>query len=106
MTAVTIAPTTIWTEGLNWGISYDLPNDTSIFKEYKKYLPKPMAQRRHRRDLYHKMEVIMDSYVRFPTFLSTYLSLLFFPEWVILAALVYIEHCVKLQDVFVQMVIV
>lgn len=61
MTAVTIAPTTIWTEGLNWGISYDLPNDTAIFREYRKYLPKPMMQRRHRRDLYHKMEVIMDS---------------------------------------------
>lgn len=61
MTAVTIAPTTIWTEGLNWGISYDLPNDTSVFREYKKYFPMPMMQRRHRRDLYHKMEVIMDS---------------------------------------------
>lgn len=62
MTAVTIAPTTIWTEGLNWGISYDLPNDTMVFKEYKKYLnPKYMMQRRHRRDLYNKMEVIMDA---------------------------------------------
>lgn len=61
MTAVTIAPTTIWTEGLNWGISYDLPNDTSQFRAHRKFLPTAMMQRRHRRDLYHKMEVIMDS---------------------------------------------
>lgn len=64
MTAVTVAPTTIWTEGLNWGIAYDLPNDTSVFKESKKYFaPKYLMQRRHRRELYNKMELIMDSYV-------------------------------------------
>nr|XP_022900459.1 uncharacterized protein LOC111413657 [Onthophagus taurus] len=59
MTAQTILPEQIFTEGLNWGISYELPNDTSSIKQFFK--PKPVLQRRHRRDLYQKMEVIMNS---------------------------------------------
>lgn len=60
MTGVTIAPTTIFVESINFGISYDLPNDTAVFREYKKYFY-PMMQRRHRRDLYNKMEILMES---------------------------------------------
>lgn len=62
MTGVTVAPATIFVESINWGIAYDLPNDTAQFREYKKYLYHTM-QRRHRRDLYNKMEILMESYV-------------------------------------------
>ncbi|XP_001648277.2 uncharacterized protein LOC5563976 [Aedes aegypti] len=44
---------------LNWGIAYNLPNQTISF-EHEMKEPKPMAQRRHRRDLYHKLEVAMN----------------------------------------------
>lgn len=59
MTAQTILPTEVFTEAINWGISYDLPNDTSTIRQY--LYPKHVMQRRHRRDLYQKMELIMDS---------------------------------------------
>ncbi|XP_062559173.1 uncharacterized protein LOC134223972 [Armigeres subalbatus] len=44
---------------MNWGIAYNLPNQTISFPN-EMMEPKPMAQRRHRRDLYHKLEVAMD----------------------------------------------
>ncbi|XP_055542248.1 uncharacterized protein LOC129727955 [Wyeomyia smithii] len=44
---------------LNWGIAYNLPNQTSTF-ELEMQEPKPVAQRRHRRELYHRMEVAMN----------------------------------------------
>ncbi|XP_065091183.1 uncharacterized protein LOC135712143 [Ochlerotatus camptorhynchus] len=44
---------------LNWGIAYNLPNQTMSF-ENEMMEPKPMAQRRHRRDLYYKLEVAMN----------------------------------------------
>lgn len=59
MTAQVLGPANIFTEGLNWGISYELPNDSSEFREY--FFPKKVMQRRHRRDLYQKMELIMNS---------------------------------------------
>ncbi|XP_052890091.1 uncharacterized protein LOC128298378 [Anopheles moucheti] len=45
---------------LNWGIAYNLPNQTVSFQK-EMAEPKPMVQRRFRRDLYQKLEVIMDS---------------------------------------------
>ncbi|GJQ70731.1 hypothetical protein Trydic_g664 [Trypoxylus dichotomus] len=59
MTAQVLGPANIFTEGLNWGISYELPNDSSEFREH--LFPKRVMQRRHRRDLYQKMELIMNS---------------------------------------------
>ncbi|KAJ3627765.1 hypothetical protein MTP99_015116 [Tenebrio molitor] len=55
-----ITPGEIFTEGVNWGISYELPNDTKQFKELLDK-PKEVMQRRHRRQLYSKMETIMRS---------------------------------------------
>uniref|UniRef100_A0A182XWD9 Uncharacterized protein n=1 Tax=Anopheles stephensi TaxID=30069 RepID=A0A182XWD9_ANOST len=45
---------------LNWGIAYNLPNQTVSFQK-EMTEPKPMVQRLFRRDLYQKLEVIMDS---------------------------------------------
>lgn len=44
---------------LNWGIAYNLPNQTLTYQQ-DLMMPKPMAQRRNRRDLYHKLEVAMN----------------------------------------------
>lgn len=61
MTAQTgITPGEIFTEAINWAISYELPNTTKPFEEYLD-LPIKLMQRRHRRDLYFKMESIMTS---------------------------------------------
>ncbi|XP_019868263.2 uncharacterized protein LOC109597077 [Aethina tumida] len=54
-----ITPGEIFTEGVNWGISYELPNDTKSFKDFKK--PLAVMRRRNRRDLYGKMETIINS---------------------------------------------
>lgn len=50
-----------FTFGLNWGIAYELPNstETSMFYRSKKH-KKPLAQRRSRREIYEKIEVILD----------------------------------------------
>ncbi|XP_063382827.1 uncharacterized protein LOC134669248 [Cydia fagiglandana] len=49
--------------GLNWGIAYELPNATETLAAYhRKYrLGKPAAQRRSRRDLYEKLEAILNN---------------------------------------------
>ncbi|KAG6451057.1 uncharacterized protein LOC115444161 [Manduca sexta] len=51
-----------FTFGLNWGIAYELPNATETSKFYRKKNRhrKPMEQRRSRRELYEKLEIIMD----------------------------------------------
>ena len=103
MTVHTLTPDDVFTEGVNWGISYDLPNETKA--ELEPYLSlkrkdkiKPLKydyqkdkynygqvmqsnhqyyynwdaykydnanyyyhQRRHRRDLYSKIEVVIDA---------------------------------------------
>lgn len=42
---------------INWGIGYELPNDTRPFlEEYK-----PAMKRRHRRDLYGRVEKVLNS---------------------------------------------
>ncbi|XP_046966946.1 uncharacterized protein LOC124534954 [Vanessa cardui] len=51
-----------FTFGLNWGIAYELPNntETALFYRRKKH-GKPLAQRRSRRELYEKLEIILDN---------------------------------------------
>lgn len=52
--------------GLNWGFAYELPTNTSYFKidvlstlAKRSIETKPMLQRRHRRDLFNRLEVVM-----------------------------------------------
>lgn len=55
--------------GLNYGFAYDLPSNTSVFlkpgssMEKRDVETRPMIQRRNRRDLYSKLELIMDALV-------------------------------------------
>jgi hypothetical protein len=52
---------------LNWGFAYELPTNISYFKnvdiavakEKRSIETKPMMQRRHRRNLYDRLEVVM-----------------------------------------------
>ncbi|XP_028168034.1 uncharacterized protein LOC114358300 [Ostrinia furnacalis] len=62
------SPTTAagtFTFGLNWGIAYELPNATETLAYYhQKYRlkhQKAMTQRRNRRDLYGKLELILEN---------------------------------------------
>ncbi|CAG9791037.1 unnamed protein product [Diatraea saccharalis] len=60
------APATVpgtFTFGLNWGIAYELPNATETLALYhQKYkFKKAMTQRRSRRDLYQKLEIILEN---------------------------------------------
>lgn len=70
---------------MNWGLAYgkslyvqqlnqyftwlyylvipDLPNHTWIIEHRHEKFPKPLVQRRHRRDLYNRLEIAMDKYV-------------------------------------------
>lgn len=50
---------TIFTESINWGIAYDLPNTTFASQQLDK--SKHVKQRRLRRDLYGKFELVMNS---------------------------------------------
>ncbi|CAG4935767.1 unnamed protein product [Colias eurytheme] len=50
----------IFTFGLNWGIAYELPNVTETAYAYRRK-KKPLMQRRSRRDLYEKLELIIDN---------------------------------------------
>lgn len=45
---------------LNWGLAYDLPNETFVNDHRNRKLPKPIVQRRHRRDLYNRIETAID----------------------------------------------
>ncbi|XP_050293769.1 uncharacterized protein LOC126734269 [Anthonomus grandis grandis] len=47
----------IFSEGINWGLVYDLPNDTRPLLEYYGASQK----RRNRRDLYSKVETLLQS---------------------------------------------
>lgn len=54
-----------FTFGLNWAIAYELPNSTETAAYYHIYNRKifrqqHMQQRKYRRDLYGKLEAIMD----------------------------------------------
>ncbi|XP_045776055.1 uncharacterized protein LOC123874609 [Maniola jurtina] len=59
--APTTAPGT-FTFGMNWGIAYELPNntETALFYRSKKH-KKPVVMRRSRRELYEKLEIILDN---------------------------------------------
>lgn len=54
--------------GLNWGFAYELPTNTTYFKnvdiavakEKRSLETRAMMQRRHRRDLFNKMEIVMN----------------------------------------------
>lgn len=49
---------------INWGIAYELPNQTWIINNRnRKPLPKQLIKRRHRRDLYNKLEIAIDKWV-------------------------------------------
>lgn len=48
---------------INWGLAYDLPNQTWIIEHRHEKFPKPLVQRRHRRDLYNRLEIAMNKYV-------------------------------------------
>lgn len=54
----------IFTTGVAWAISYELPSKTYHRKEIKSKFPSMM--RRHKRDLYIRMEKLLDSYVSSP----------------------------------------
>lgn len=47
---------------INYAVAYDLPNETWVIahENLTKQKPKPEMQRRHRRDLYNKLEVVID----------------------------------------------
>lgn len=46
---------------LNWGLAYDLPNDTWVIEQKnRKIHPKPIVQRRHRRDLFERLETVIE----------------------------------------------
>lgn len=48
---------------LNWGLAYDLPNETWVIEElHKNRHPRPLIQRRHRRELYRRIELAIDKY--------------------------------------------
>lgn len=55
--------------GLNYGFAYDLPTNASYYqrpgasKVERDIETRPMMQRRFRRDLYSKMEIIMNESV-------------------------------------------
>lgn len=53
-------PDTIFTEGVNWALSYDLPNETIHNRKETGY-DFPVVLKRHKRDLYVRMEKLMDS---------------------------------------------
>lgn len=54
--------------GLNWGLAYDLPNSTWVLehanalgrRKGEKDMEKQTIKRRYRRDLYHKVETIIN----------------------------------------------
>ncbi|XP_045450450.1 uncharacterized protein LOC123659245 [Melitaea cinxia] len=50
-----------FTFGLNWGIAYELPNNTETSLFYRRKHKKPLAQRRSRREIYERIEVILDN---------------------------------------------
>ncbi|KAJ6635903.1 hypothetical protein Bhyg_14489 [Pseudolycoriella hygida] len=55
-------PMSKWlTYQLDWGVVYDLPNETWVIHQRHYKQPKPTILRRNRRDLYGKLETIIES---------------------------------------------
>lgn len=46
----------IYYEGVNWGVAYTLPNRSTV----EEYVSKYTKKRRERRDLYTKIETVID----------------------------------------------
>lgn len=54
---------------VNWGVAYDLPNNVTLFtgvgrdpeNDVMPEEPKPVAKRRFRRDLYERLEIVLNS---------------------------------------------
>lgn len=55
-----INPHEIFSQGINWGMAFDLPNNTVVLKNYQT-LGGFRHRNRNRRDIYQKMELIIDS---------------------------------------------
>lgn len=52
-------------QGVNWGVGYDLPNtnwtlDLYHGKDKEKFFPEPIVKRRNRRELYSRLETIFN----------------------------------------------
>lgn len=50
---------------VNWGVSYNLPNETysqTLRRKAEDDLPRSITSRRFRRDVYQKMEILMNRY--------------------------------------------
>jgi len=45
----------------DWGVVYDLPNETWVINQRHYNKPKPVVLRRNRRDLYGKLETVIES---------------------------------------------
>lgn len=59
LTYQTVIPFNIWSEAINWGINYNLPHNSTSFKDI--LYPEHVIQRRNRRDLFQKIEKITSS---------------------------------------------
>ncbi|XP_018575986.1 uncharacterized protein LOC108914623 [Anoplophora glabripennis] len=57
-TIATIMPFDIYFEGVNWGVAYPLPNVSTVQTYVRE---KHAKRRRHRRDLYSRLETILES---------------------------------------------
>lgn len=95
--------------GLNWGFAYELPTNISYFKnvdiaiakEKRSIETKPMIKRRQRRDLYNKLEALINKWVPYYCFHSLqYHS--HFLVWDIQAASVFCEHYVRHQNLLAK----
>lgn len=53
-------PSGIFAQLINFGINYDLPNRTG-YELFNLAEPKQISQRRHRRELYNKVEIILNA---------------------------------------------
>lgn len=48
---------------LNWGIAYNLPNETIFHRSERDIIPdmpKMIYQRKNRQELFHKLELVID----------------------------------------------
>lgn len=60
--SVVARPADLLTSSVNWGVAYDLPSYAWARQHSNGFSshPKALVQRRSRRDLYKKLEIIID----------------------------------------------
>lgn len=93
---------------MNWGIAYDLPNNSWVAEQrHKKVLPKPIVQRRHRRDLYNRIEVAIDKYAFHSTLRRVVFALIIdwhleFSAWDTMAGNAYSVRCAKVRNISIS----